>query len=158
MISRSIDENFDQLIPDAADRAGQFLGVLQKRCQAEGIGVDLVPNKPERKKDRVILVGSVPAGARPRRLEVFADPTGRALHVGWQTTVQVNTGMLAGTTFVRHLEAGIDQIDAKAEHVTRLSGILRAFHELVFLPVLQQLADATERAHTAQSQSGFFGA
>jgi hypothetical protein len=158
MISRSIDENFDQLIPNAADRAGQFLGVLQKRCQAEGIGVDLVPTKPERKKDRVILVGSVPAGARPRRLEVFADPTGRALHVGWQTTVQVNTGVLAGTTFVRHLEAGIDQIDAKSEHVNRLSGILRAFHEMVFLPVLQQLADATERAHRAQSQSGFFGA
>lgn len=78
--------------------------------------------------------------------------------MGWQTTVPVNTGLLSGTTFYQNLEAGINQIDAKSEHVNRLSGILRAFHEMVFLPVLQQLADATERARASQSQGGFFGA
>jgi hypothetical protein len=147
-MSRSIDEKFDQLIPDAADRAGQFLGVLQKRCHAEGIGIDLVPTKPERKNHRVILVGSVPVGARPRRLEVFADPIGCALHLGWQTTVELTTGLLANNTFFRQLEAGIDRLDAGSEHVNRLNGVLRAFHEMVFLPVLQQLADAVEKAHS----------
>ena len=124
-MSRSIDENFDQLIPNAADRAGQFLGVMQKRCHAESIGIDLVPTKPERKKDRVILEGVLPAGARPRRLEVFADPTGRALHVGWQTTVEVNTGLLANTTFFRYVEADIERRDAKSEHVNRLFEVSR---------------------------------
>jgi hypothetical protein len=157
-MSRNIDEGFDQLIPYAADRAGQFLGVLQKRCQAESIGIDLVPTKSQRKKDRVILVGSVPAGARPRRLEVFADPTGRALHVGWQTTVEVNAGLLANTAFFQNLEVGMDRLDAKSENVNRLSGVLRGFQELVFLPVLQQLADAMEKVRARQSQSGFFGA
>ena len=155
-MSRRIDDSFDQLIPNAADRAGQFLGVLQKRCRAEGIGIDLVPTKPERRTDRVILVGNLSAGVRARHLEVFADPMGRALRVGWQTTVEVNTGLLANSTFVRYIEADIDRKDANAKHVHRLSGILQAFHELVFLPVLQQLADAIETAY-GRSQGGFFG-
>ena len=143
-MSRAIDEKFNQLIPEAADRAGQFLGVLQKRCQAEGIGIDLLPTKPKRNNHRVILVGSVPAGARPRQLEVFADPIGRALHLGWQTTVELTAGPLSNTTFFRQLEAGIDRLDTGSEQVNRLNGVLRAFHELVFLPVLQQLVDAVE--------------
>ena len=157
-MSRQIDQNFDQVVPAAADRGRQFLGVLQKRCQSEGIGIELVATRPDRKKDRVILVADVPVRGRPRRLEVFADPMGNALHVGWQTTVELASGLIANTRFVRELQAGIDRVDTSSENVRALSGILQAFHAVVFMPVLQQLADAVERSRATQNQGGFFGA
>jgi hypothetical protein len=163
-VAQLLEENFEQVVPHAATRGPRFLGVVQKRCQAEGIGIDLQPTKPDRKSDRVILqaelvIGSWARRGRPLRLEVFADPIGSSLHVGWHLTKEVvGTGILGNTPMMSDINYRLDLKDARPENIRQINGIVSAFQATVFLPVLQQLADSVDRARTQRGQSGFLGA
>ena len=161
MVSRELEQHFDQIIPGAADRSSQFLGVVQQRCQTEGLPLTLTP-KEERRSKRVILQGVIQVGktlrkGRPMTLQVYADPVGSSLQVGWQLSTDGVPDFLMGFNAVQRGQMSLDRRDSSPENVRQLSGILNAFHETVFRPVMGQLVDALQRTQ-GRSESGFLGA
>ena len=158
---RELENQFDEIIPGAADRAAQFLGVLQQRCRDEGLPLDLQP-KQDRKSGRLILVGWIQVGkalrkGRTMNLEIYADPMGSSLQVGWQLSTEGVPSFLMGFDAVAQKQYALDRRDSSPEHVRQVSGILNAFHQTVFRPVMLQLVDAMERSQ-ASSGEGFLGA
>lgn len=130
-----IDYDFDQVVPDAAPYAQQFLDELQRLAQEEA-GVaewGLALRKPSRLKKRVVLAGSFQMGnlwrkARPVQLEAYADPVGNHLQVGYQVTW--GSGM-----FLSALP--IEEDDPKLAR--KVDGLLAVFQQSVFLPAFDQL-------------------
>ena len=143
---QNVEEYFDELVPGAGDRAAEFLGVVRDRCSAAGIGIELRPHAGRRKR-RLVLRGRLQLGkgllkTRPMQLEVFADPVGNALQVGWHVTKEVK----GETSFksVAFAEDMQDRLDNRLDSQRQMSGILTAFDKLVFQPVLKELAAAVE--------------
>lgn len=160
-MAREIEEHFDEIIPGAADRANQFLGVVRDRCNQEGIGIELRPHEFRRSK-RLVLRGHLQVGkllrkSRPMQIEVFADPVGSSLQVGWQLTKEGAPEMLMGFNSVARGQMMQDKADYSPENVRQLNAILGAFHQTVFRPVLFQLTDALDRQRQSGG-GGFLGA
>lgn len=159
-----VETDFSQVLPGAADKGNQFLSVLQQRCAAEGIGVNLAPAKPSRREERIVLRGDLQIRAsgmkgkgRPMTLEVFADPVGSSLSVGWQLLKDDGGGLFARTGMGQEMQWALDRGDNSPDKNRQVNAILGAFQQSVFLPVLQQLADAIQRQQ-GQGQAGFFSA
>jgi hypothetical protein len=62
-----------------------------------------------------------------------------------------------GFEAVAQKQYALDRRDSSPENVRQLAGIVNAFHQTVFRPVMLQLVDAIERAQ-AKSGEGFLGA
>ena len=159
MATKHVEDEFDVVVRGGSGRAAQFLGVIQKMCQEEGLDVNLQPAKRSFRDSTVVLRGPLKVGrGNQLEMEVFADPQGTGLHVGWQATrataggsVLGNVGLLGEINAMRTRNAG------KAGAVRAQSGILQAFNNMVFLPVVQQLTVAIQ-AERGPSQNGFLGA
>lgn len=161
-MAQELEQQFEELVPFAADRAHQFLGVVKQRTSDEGLPLSLQA-KSERKTDRTVLMGTLQAGnwmakGRELTLTVFADPIGSSLQVGWQLSSPGTPMFVMGRDAYATGMAVQSMVDSKPENVRKISAILNAFHQAVFLPTLMQLADAVERARQQQSRDGFLGA
>jgi hypothetical protein len=106
----------------------------------------------------VVLRAPIKAGrGNVLDLEVFADPQGNSLHVGWQATREELGGPLSNIGMFADMNNSRTRNANKAGNQRALSGILQAFDSLVFLPVVQQLSDAI-RIEQKPQQNGFLGA
>jgi hypothetical protein len=160
-MGQQLTEQFDQIIPNAASKAEQFLGVIQKTTVDSGIPLSFVAEKA-RKTGRVCLVGTIQVGStfrktRPMKMEVYADAMGNSLQVGWQLSKAQLSGFAA--TFDSNVAAAAwqDLRDMHPDNIRQVNGILSAFHETVFLPVMGFLVDAVGRPSDPQS-GGFLNA
>ena len=162
----SVDDNFDQVIPGAAKHKDTFLGIIQKRNAEAGLGIDLQPSQPDRKQDRIVMLGLITFGTSWKgrstySLRAYADPLGSALQVGWQLISpdvrQSAMGPLTNAGRFAQNNAIVTQnrIAGDPETVRKLSGIVQGFHQMVFLPTLQNLIDAVAPEPPA---NGFLGA
>jgi hypothetical protein len=155
---KELEDKFDTVVPGAAGRGGQFLGVLQKRCQQEGLGINLrLAERPRRTGGGVILKADVKASRdNVFELEVFADDMGSSLHVGWEVRrTYVGGSVLGNVGMFGAVNAGIERRANKVGSQRAQSGLMQAFHLTVFMPVAQQLVDAVQ---VRQGQNGFLGA
>ena len=133
---------FDQVVPNAAPEAQHFLEELHRLSLEEAGVADwrLALRKPNRLKSRVVLSGSYQMGnawrkARPVQLEVYADPVGNHLQVGYQVTW--GSGL-----FFSALPIG----DDNPKLIRKVDGMLAVFQQSIFLPAFEQLlANAGQR-------------
>jgi hypothetical protein len=123
------------------------------------LGINLQPAKRSFRDATVVLRGPVNAGkGNTLELEVFADVMARNLHVGYQLSRPVAGGNALGHIgMFGEINAMARRGAGKAANVRAQSGIMQAFHGMVFLPVCQQLIDAVQQSQRP-SQNGFLGA
>lgn len=154
-----LEDQYDQIILGAADKAGAFLGVLQKRCQEQGLEINLQPAKRGFRDATVVLRGAIKAGrGNTLQLEVFADVMANNLHVGWQLSRPVAGGSALGNIGIfGEMNAMARRGANKTGNVRAQSGIMQAFQGIVFLPVLEELTYAVQQSKGPQ-QNGFLGA
>lgn len=160
-MQREAQESFDQVVPNAGNKREQFLGEVMKRTNAAGLGIELAVTQPKKREDRYVLRGSIVfgnmwKGKRPYMLEVYADPIGNMLQTGWQLTTNELGGFLASTNAGARIQEKQAKIAGDPNTIRQLNGVLQAFHQGVFLPVLQLLSDSV--AGAAQNTGGFLGA
>lgn len=79
------------------------------------------------------------------QLEVFAEPTGKHLQVGWHVTKEVAGGIQTRMRSVAIAEAMKDRRDYSADNQRQLNAIVTAFHRTVFEPTLEDLMNAVTR-------------
>jgi hypothetical protein len=157
---RDLQTSFDQLVPRAADKAELFLRVVLDRASYEDIGLKFVAKEAKRTK-QVVLEAPIQLGGRflkaeAMRLTVHADRVGSSLQVGWQLTEDsVHTNLMVFDS-VASAQASRSLRNCTPEAQRQLNGLLNAFHEVIFLPVLGLLVDALEGP--SRSGSGFLGA
>ena len=155
-------QSFAQRVPGGADRASDFLSAVLQAAQAEGVPAELKLNK--QRKGRMVLqankirFGGFMSKSRPMRLEVYADPVGKNLNVGWQLSALTLTGMMANAGANPAMEAKKDRKDNSPQVRRELESFLAAFHEGAFLPTLIELADSLGPSQTGAQRQGFFGA
>jgi hypothetical protein len=156
---KEVEDSFDQFVPGAAVHSDKFLGVVQQRCNTAGLGITLGPAKTSRKNDRVVMRGVITFGnawrAKGYTLEVYADPRGDALQVGYQLTTEELGGFLANTEYGARVQQGQTRIHNDPNTLRQLNGILQGFHQMVFLPTLQDLVNALG---APRPSGGFLGA
>lgn len=152
-------ESFSQRVPGAGDRATEFLQEVLERVQSEGVPVALQLVK--KRKGRAILeaknirFGGFMNKSRPMRLEVYADPIGKNLNVGWELTVATATGFAANAGMTPVLEASRNRKDNSPDVRREVGALVSEFQEGVFLPVLSEFADSIGSAKN--EAQGFFG-
>ena len=155
-----LEDQYDQIIPGAGDKAGAFLGVLKKTCEEQGLGIVLQPAKRSIRDASVVLRGNLPAGkGNALQIEIFADRMGTShnLHVGYQVLRPVvGGGALSSVGIFRELNYATQRNAGKAGNVRAQSAITQAFHGMVFLPVVQQLIEAVQQSQRP-AQHGFLG-
>lgn len=157
-MSKEEEVGNDMVIPRAAGRSAAFLGVIQKTCRDEGLELNLQPAKRGWRDDTIVLRAPIKAGkGNSLELEVFADPQGNALHVGWQANRETIGGPLANIGIFADANNRNIRNAGKAGNQRALSGILQSFNMMIFQPVVQQLMDAV-RAEQAPKQNGFMDA
>lgn len=158
-LSKETEASNDIVIPRAAQRASQFLGVIQQVCREEQLGINLLPTKRSFRDSTVVLRSAIKAGrGNVLQLEVFADPQGNALHIGWQANRETVGGSTLGNMGLLGEMNAMSRMNAnKAGNQRALSGILQAFDGMVFQPVAQQLLEAVQ-AEQGPRQNGFLGA
>lgn len=157
MSSAIVDKN-DNLIPKAAPHAERFLRTIQERADAEGIGVKLKAGRRGLFDSTPVLKATVKAGYQNDvKLEVFAEAQGSGLHVGWHASHPELGGALAGVGMFGQSNALNRAIGGTANKQRKLAGILQAFDQLVYRPVLQDLVMALRNGKGSQA-SGFLGA
>ena len=155
-------DNFDEVIPGAAEKGPMFLKVVQERTTQENLGIVLKP-VVVRKTQQVYLAADMQFGGMifkgaPMKLIVHADPIGSSLQVGWQLTEEELGGIMSLSQSNRAAQASRQIRNMRPEVQRKLSGIVKAFHVTIFLPTMQQLADAVQAASRPQGSSGFLGA
>lgn len=159
-IFKEVQDSFDEVIPGAAKHADTFLDVIQRRCNKSGIGIELAAAAPDRKQpDRIVMQGSVTfgnawKGKRPYTLQVYADPVGKMLQVGWQVITSELGGVLSNSRMFVDLNNKQAAIHNDPNTIRQLTGILQAFHKSVFLPTLQNVVDAVEVKSRGKGFSG----
>ncbi len=158
-MARRREDGFEQIVPGAADMSGKFLGVLQRRCKQEGLDLELHVHEARRSKRLTLRAPILMKRSRPLELEVFADPVGNALQVGWLLSRQVAHPLMeAMSDNISGGQAVMDIMESSMSIQNDLNRLLNAFHELVFIPVLNQLVDAVQRTRGLESGgSGFLG-
>ena len=110
----------------------------------EGLELDLQPTKRSWRDESIVLRGTIRAGRNNElQLEVFADPQGNSLHVGWQALRAIAGGQaLGGIGLFGEINGRRMKAAGKSDNQRALSGILQAFNGMVYMPVVQQLTDA----------------
>jgi hypothetical protein len=103
-----------------------------------------------------ITFGNAWKGKRSYFLECYADPIGPSLQCGWQLTTNEVSGFIAHTDYGRRMDQKQTKIHNDPNTARQLNGILQSFHQMVFLPTLQDLINACGAQQ--QQSSGFLGA
>lgn len=159
---RELQEDESEFIPGAAGYSEKFLDVIQQRCDDAQLGIALGLVRVGRKSDpRFIMRGTITfgnawKGKKPYMLEVYADPAGPNLQVGFQLSTDEIGGMMANTNFgVRAYNTSV-KIHNDPNTQRQLHGILQGFYQLVFAPTVQDLMEVVGRGR--QQTNGFLGA
>jgi hypothetical protein len=160
MATKEVQDGENQFIPGAASYNEKFLGIVLQRCNESGLGITLGPVRVGRKDPRTVLRGSITfgnawKGKRPYTLEVYADPQGQNLQVGYQLTTDEIGGLIGNTAFGSRLAQSQSNIHNDPKTQRELTGILQGFNQMVFLPTLQDLVEAVGVQRPA---NGFLGA
>jgi hypothetical protein len=159
---KEVQDSENQFIAGGAAYADKFLGVIQQRCNASGIGITLGPTTRNRKDPRPVMRGNISfgralTGKRDYMFEVYADPAGPNLQVGYQLmSEEVGGGILGNTDMVRRANARQVRMHNDPNTQRQLSGIIQGFYQMVFVPTVQDLVDAI--GATKQQTGGFLGA
>jgi hypothetical protein len=137
-----VRDSFDEVIPGAAAKAGLFLRVIQDRAAREGLGLNFEA-RTIRKTQETLLVAVLQFGGTffkgaPMKVIVHAEPIGSSLQVGWQLTEEELTGIMTWSADARRQQANRQFRNMRAEVQRQLSGILKAFHVTVFMPILKR--------------------
>ena len=145
----------DHLIPHAGPRAEQFLGVIQQETLNQGLGIEFVAGRRSMRDKTIVLRAPLKVGrAADLELEVWAEPQGAALHVGWSAQEKVADSWNA---WGRDIQT-IKQFGSNVQDAERkMRGMVQAFHNLVYQPVVQMLVEATQQRRTP-GNDGFLGA
>lgn len=139
----------DEIVPTAAPYGAQFLHEILTRTEAEGLAdrLNFRPftrgrgaNAGHALRAEFAVGGFFTRGPR-HRLEVFADPVGSALQVGWQLSTPMAgvVGAMVVSPRAREVNAWLSSLPRNERE---LSQIVRGFESTVYLPVLAQLVDA----------------
>lgn len=158
----ALQDAFDEIIPGAADKATLFLQVVRDRAMQEDLGLEFTPRLIKRTQ-QIVLEANIQLGGAffkgaPMRIIVHADPVGSSLQVGWQLTEERLNDFALAFDGGQIAQARMQNRNLQPENQRRLSGLLTAFHRVVFMPVLQMLVEAMESASRPQGGSGFLGA
>lgn len=139
----------DEVVPGAAPHAERFLATVLGRSEAEGIPLRLASaTKGLGAKRRSILraefrVGGLLTRSPRYRLEVFADPIGSALHVGFQVDAP-QAGVIGPYLMSRRGAMVGDWLQSLPRNQRELAQLVGGFDTTVFVPTVQQLVDAVE--------------
>jgi hypothetical protein len=136
----ALEDGFRQTIPGCANKGDDFLQEIYVRCAVENIsGIQLDFATPDR-GGGVVLRGPVRVevtrfkeSGRPLFLQVNADPAGSDLDCSWELITGAATG-----DDVAYPE------DVSAERRSQALGLCNRFHETIFMPILQEIADAAQ--------------
>ena len=153
--SSEVDGQYSHVVPGGAEKADQFLSVVRDRCNQMQIGFVLeAAQRSRREGGGNCLKGKLGNG---QFIEVFADPMGPGLHVGYQVVNQVAGGQLLGNVgSFRELNNSRARRQNKSGHVRQVQGMINGFEQLVLGPVIQELTDAVQQGRPAGN--GFLGA
>lgn len=150
-----VDDQFSHIVPGAAAKADQFLRVVRDRCNNMQIGLTLeAAQRSRRDGGGQCLKGDLGSG---QGIEVFADPMGPGLHVGFQLTNAVVGGPLAGVGVFGDINRRNARRQNKSGNVRAVTGKLNGFQQLVLGPVIQELTDAVAQQQQPAA-NGFLGA
>lgn len=156
---REIVDGNDTVVPQAAAMASKFLTAIARRTLDEGLDIDLHGARRGIRDLTPILRATVKAGYQNDvQLEVFADPQGRGLHVGWHASRLEIGGFLSQQGSFGRANAMNRAIGGTANKQRKLAGILQSFELLVFRPVVDQLVEAMRVQQSGSSGNGFLGA
>lgn len=130
-------------IPHGAPYAERFLTTILTRTEQMAFGLDLSPreNRGRLFLEAKLVFGNFWKRSKERRLEVFADPIGPSLSVGWQLSAK---GTLIPTELAQTAAALGDMVDADPRFQRELEAVVVTFNDLVFEPVVDLLVDAIE--------------
>jgi hypothetical protein len=163
-VMADLQDQFQEVVPFAADKAGVFLNVIRDRGNEAGLGLTFEPKQNRKTKlftlEAKVQFKSFMQSGKPQSVVVFAEPTGQMLSVGWQLTSQSSSSTLASLSDSYAIsEMKRERHNMKPENVRALQAMLVGFHKMVFMPTLHQLADAVDRSQSGPSGgSGFLGA
>ena len=154
-------DHFQEVVPNAADKADMFLSVVRDRANQAGLGLNFEP-KQDRKSGAFTLQAKVTfkrmmTTGKDQIIVVFAEPTGAMLSVGWQLTQQSDNWLANFSQNVAYSEAKRDLVNMRPENVRALNAMLVGFHNSVFMPTLHQLVEATGGAGGSAAGPGFVG-
>jgi hypothetical protein len=157
-VPANVDDQFSHIVPGGADRGEQFLRIVRDRCNEMNIGLTLSAAKRGRRDGGgTCLKGDLGAG---RGIEVFADPMGPGLHVGFQLTNAVAGGnALSGVGIFGDINKVRSMRQNRGGHIRAVEGKINGFQQLVLAPVIQELTEAIAiQQGTRQAGNGFLGA
>lgn len=151
-----VADQFSHIIVGAAGKKEAFLGVVQQRCNEMGIGLQLAASqRSKRDGGGVALKGDLKHG---QGIEVFAEPIGPSLQVGYQLTTHEVGGMFADMGRFGQINAKRNQKQNKPNNVREVQGLVQAFQQMVMGPVIQELTDAIAQQSGSPTRNGFLGA
>jgi hypothetical protein len=154
-------DHFQEVVPNAAGKAGMFLNVIRERANSANLGLTFEP-KHDRKTKAFTLQARITfkrmlTTGKEQIVVVFAEPTGSLLSVGWQLTQQGDNWLASISENVAYSEMKRDMVNVRPENVRQMNAMLAGFHNTVFMPTLHQLVDATGGAVGPAPESGFLG-
>ncbi len=139
-------DSYQRRIPGAAAQAEPFLEAVLLAARSEGVPAPL-ELKRDRKgrtvlRARKIRFGGFMNKSRPMQLEVFADPMGRNLNVGWQLTALTANGWAAESGLNPTMEAAKDRKDRSPQVQREIAALIDSFQEGAFLPSMHRLLES----------------
>lgn len=148
---------FSYFVPEASSHAHTFLRTVVQRTAKSGL--PLAFSARQDGKGRTTIEAGFQAGhgfkkGSKLKLTVYADPIGAALQVGWDLRTQ---GDAAGATLLGVITAQTGNFDQHPDIQREVAGIMQAFQQMAFLPVLEQLVEAVGGS-VGGTGSGFLGA
>lgn len=155
-MSKDVEDQFSHIIVGAADKAQQFLKIVQERCTEAQIGLTLVAHqRAGRDGGGTALKGDLKYG---QGIEVFAQPIGPSLQVGYQLTTNQVGGVFRDMGMLGTFNAKRSRQQAKGSNVREVQGKVQAFDQIVLGPVIQELTDALAQQRGGSTGNGFLGA
>lgn len=150
-----VEDQFSHIVPGAAGKAQQFLGIVRDRCNQLQFGLTLeAAQRGHRDGGGTCLKGNLGNG---EAIEIFAEPMGPSLHIGYQLTNNMVGGQLAGIGMFGDINRARARKQAKASNVRDVQGKINGFQQMVLLPVIQELTDAIAQQQGRPAGNGFLG-
>lgn len=155
MPGKVVEAEFTHLIQGGAGRGNDFLGVLNKTCQEQGVPVTFT-GAPRPAAGGVALKAPIGNGLQ---LETFAKDQGPHLQVGWEVaTTLVGGNVLGGIGMFGEINRFRTRGQNNANKMRDVEATWQMFRDFAFMPVVQQLSDALAQQRGRGSTNGFLGA
>jgi hypothetical protein len=152
-VPSDVQDHYSHTVPGAGQKAAQFLRIVMERCQELDFGMTLEPARRSRRDGGGdCLHANFGAG---QVLEVFAEPQGAMLHVGYQFIIKTVGGPLAGRGSAGEINQLRNWRQGRTKNIRNVEGQMNAFEKHVFGPVVQELTEAMQQLRPT---NGFLGA